>query len=85
MIDTPEPPGGTNIGGIAELGGGPEIPGAIFQGHSQPPIVHQAATGPVHLPSTQRTQGLLVYKTIPVYLQPTYREGGTQRGRSVVR
>ena len=76
-IDAPEPPGGTNIVGMAELGGGPEIPGGIFQGHSQPPIVHQAATGPVHLPSIL-VQGLLVYKTIPAYpviAKVTHREG----------
>lgn len=66
IIDAPEPPGGNTIPGVADLGGGPDIPGAIFPGHSQPPIVHQAVTGPVRLPSTF-VAGLLVYKLLPVY------------------
>lgn len=65
MIDTPEPPGGNTIpGAIAELGGGPEIPGGIFN-HAQPPVVH-AVSGPVRLPSNL-VAGLLVYKTLPAY------------------
>jgi|SRR5579863_1182410 len=54
QIDAPESPGGTTIVGAADLGAGPEIPGGIFQGHSQAPVVHQAAAGPVRLPSTSR-------------------------------
>lgn len=77
MIDTPEPPGGNTIPGVADLGGGPQIPGAIFSGHSQPPIVRPATNGPVRLPSTL-VAGLLVYKTLPVYpaiAKATRREG----------
>ncbi len=74
---TPEPSIGFTAVGAAELGGGAEIPGGTFPGHSQPPIVHQASTGPVHLPSTL-VQGLLVYKTIPAYpliAKAAHREG----------
>lgn len=66
QIDTPEPSDGPTGMSIADLGPGPEISGSIFQGHSQLPIVHQATTGPLHLPSTL-VQGLLVYKTLPAY------------------
>lgn len=75
MIDTQEPPVGNPIGTTADLGGGPEIPGGVFN-HSQPPVVH-AATGPVRLPSTL-VAGLLVYKTIPAYpfiAKAAHREG----------
>lgn len=75
-IDTPEPAGSnTTANSIAELGGGSEIPGGIFN-RSQPPVVH-AASGPVHLPSVL-VAGLLVYKTIPVYpyiAKAAHREG----------
>ena len=77
IFATPEPSGGPAGMGIAELGPGPEIPGGIFPGHNQPPIVHQATTGPLHLPSTL-VQGLLVYKTLPAYpaiAKVTHKEG----------
>jgi protein TonB len=67
MINTPEPPGGNTMPGMAELGG-PGIPGAIFPGHSQPPRVRQAVTGPVRLPSSL-VAGLLVSKVLPAYPQ----------------
>jgi protein TonB len=74
--DAPEPAGGNDMGAtVAELGGGSEIPGGVFN-HSQPPVVH-AATGPVRLPSVL-VEGLLVYKTIPVYpviAKVTHKEG----------
>ena len=76
MILTQEPPVGNNIAGtMASLGGGPEIPGGIFN-HSQPPVVH-AVSGPVRLPSNL-VAGLLVYKTIPGYpfiAKAAHREG----------
>ena len=65
-IATAEPPVGDKIVGIPDLGqGGPAVPGEIFQGHSQPAVVHQP-TGPVHLTSTM-SEGLLLQKTMPVY------------------
>lgn len=62
---------------MAELGSAAQIPGAIFPGHSQAPIVHPAVAGPVHLPSSL-VAGLLVYKTLPAYpaiAKATRREG----------
>jgi len=77
IIDAPEPPGGSAIVG-ADLGmGGPEISGSIFQGHSQPPVVHQAATGPVRV-SSMVVEGMLLHKTVPVYpviAKVTHKEG----------
>jgi periplasmic protein TonB len=77
MIPTAEPPVSVNLA-ASNLGqGSPEVNASIFQGHSQAPIVHQAITGPVHVPSTL-VAGLLIYKTIPVYppiAKATRREG----------
>jgi protein TonB len=77
MVAKAEPPVGDNLVG-SDLGqGSPDVNASIFQSHSQPPIVHQAVTGPVHVPS-MLVAGLLVYKTIPVYpaiAKATRREG----------
>src|SRR3954470_6345600 len=65
-IASAEPPIGDKSASISDLGqGGPAIPGEIFQGHSQPAVVHQPA-GPVHLTSIM-SEGLLLQKTLPVY------------------
>ncbi len=66
MIGRAEPPMGDNLVGTDLGEPGPEVNASIFQGHSQPPVVHQAVTGPVRLPSIL-VSGLLVYKTVPVY------------------
>src|SRR5579872_1444301 len=66
MVATAEPPVGDSLAG-SDLGqGSPDVNASIFQSHSQPLIVHQAVTGPVHV-SSMLVAGLLVYKTIPVY------------------
>ena len=66
MVATAEPPMGPTLVGTDLDQGGPEVNPSIFQTHSQAPIVHQAVTGPVQVPSIL-VAGLLVYKTIPVY------------------
>jgi periplasmic protein TonB len=66
MVARAEPPISENLVGTDLGQGRPEVNASIFQGHSQPPVVHQAVTGPVRLPS-MLVAGLLVYKTIPGY------------------
>jgi periplasmic protein TonB len=65
-IATAEPPIGDNLVGVPDLGqGGSAVPGEIFQGHTQPPVVH-APAGPVSVTSTI-AEGLLLQKAVPVY------------------
>ena len=66
-ISNTEPPIGETVAGADDLGqGGPNVNASIFQGHAQLPVVHQAATGPVRLPSTI-VAGMIVQKTVPAY------------------
>ena len=61
-----EPVPGDAIPGLVQGLTGPGVPGSLFPGHAEPPVVRPETKGPVHL-SSGVVAGLLLQKTPPLY------------------